>query len=89
MGKTIPNYDMTQSEDGTTVTMTFNIEEKSSAKDIDLDFSDTTVILNSKNYEFTYNFKAKSGFCVDPTSVKAKFNKAKKTLSLTFTKQVV
>ena len=36
--------------------MTFNVEEESSAKDIDLDFSDTTVILNSKNYEFAYNF---------------------------------
>ena len=88
MGKTIPNYEMTQGEDGSTVTMTFNVEEESSAKDIDLHFSDTTVILNSKNYEFTYNFQAKNGYCVDPSSVKAKFNKPKKTLSLTFTKKV-
>jgi hypothetical protein len=66
--------------------MTLNVEEESSAKDIDLDFSDTTVILNSKNYEFTYNFQNKHGYLVDPGSVKAKFNKSKKTLSLTFTK---
>ena len=69
MGKTIPNYEMTQSEDGATVTMTFNVEEESTAKDIDLDFSDTTVILNSKNYEFTYNFQSKNGYLVDPGSV--------------------
>ena len=88
IGKTIPNYEMTQSEDGKTVIMTFNVEEESSAKDIDLDFSETTVILNSKNYEFTYNFQAKNGYCVDPDSVNAKFNKVKKTLALTFTKKM-
>jgi len=86
MGKTIPNYEM--AEDGTTVTMTFNVEEESSAKDIDLDFSETAIILNSKNYEFSYNFKAKGGYLVDPDSVKAKFSKAKKSLALTFTKKV-
>jgi hypothetical protein len=86
MGKTIPNYEMT--EDGTTVTMTFNVEEESSAKDIDLDFSETAIILNSKNYEFSYNFKAKGAYLVDPDSVKAKFSKAKKTLALIFTKKV-
>lgn len=73
MGKTIPNYDI--KDEGETVTMTLNVEEESSAKDIDLDFSDTTLLLNSKNYELTYNFKNKNGFLVDPNSVKAKFNK--------------
>jgi hypothetical protein len=68
--------------------MTFNVEEESAAKDIDLDFSDTTVLLNSKNYEFSYNFKVKNGFFIDPTSVKAKFSKVKRTLALTFTKKV-
>jgi hypothetical protein len=88
MGKTIPNYELTQSEDGTTVTMVLNVEEELSAKDIDLDFSETTLLLNSKNYELTYNFKVKGGYCVDPESVKAKFNKSKKSLSLTFTKKI-
>ena len=55
MGKTIPNYEMSQGE-GNTITITFNVEEEESAKNIDLDFSETTLILNSKNYEFTYNF---------------------------------
>jgi hypothetical protein len=41
------------------VTMTLNVEEESSAKDIDLDFSETILLLNSKNYELTYNFKIK------------------------------
>jgi hypothetical protein len=69
------------------VTMTLNVEEESSAKDIDLDFSETILLLNSKNYELTYNFKIKQGFSVDPESVKAKFNKKNKTLALTFTKK--
>ena len=86
MGKTIPNYDI--KDEGETVTMTLNVEEESSAKDIDLDFSDTTLLLNSKNYELTYNFKNKNGFLVDPNSVKAKFNKKQKNLALTFTKVV-
>ena len=73
MGKTIPNYEI--KDEGETVTMTLNVEEESSAKDIDLDFSDTTLLLNSKNYELTYNFKIKNGFLVEPNSVKAKFNK--------------
>jgi hypothetical protein len=86
MGKTIPNYEL--KDEGETVTMTLNVEEESSAKDIDLDFSDTTLLLNSKNYELTYNFKVKNGFLVDPNSVKAKFNKKQRSLALTFTKVV-
>lgn len=73
MGKTIPNY--TLKDEGETVTMTLNVEEESSAKDIDLDFSETTLLLNSKNYELTYNFQKKQGFCVEPDSVIAKFSK--------------
>ncbi len=84
MSKTIPNFDIV--DEGQTVTMTLNVEEESSAKDIDLDFSETLLLLNSKNYELKYDFQAKGGYKVDPESVKAKFNKTKKTLSLTFTK---
>jgi|LauGreDrversion4_2_1035121.scaffolds.fasta_scaffold34011_3 hypothetical protein len=84
MSKTIPNFDL--KDDGSTFTMTFNVEEESSAKDIELDISDTQLKLNSANYEFKYDFKAKLGFSVDPESVKAKFNKTKRTLALTFTK---
>lgn len=86
MGKTIPNYEI--KDDGETVTMILNVEEESSAKEIDLDFSDTTLLLNSKNYELTYNFQNKNGFKVDPNSVQAKFNKKQKSLALTFTKVV-
>ena len=39
IGKTIPNFDIV--EDELTVTMTLNVEEDSSAKDIDLEFSET------------------------------------------------
>ena len=86
MSKTIPNFDL--KDDGATVTMTFNVEEEQSAKDIELDISDTQLKLNSSNYEFKYDFKAKLGITVDPEDVKAKFSKVKKTLALTFTKQV-
>lgn len=37
MGKTIPNYEI--KDEGETVTMTLNVEEENSAKEIDLDFS--------------------------------------------------
>ena len=86
MSKTIPNFDL--KDDGATVTMTFNVEEEQSAKDIELDISDTQLKLNSSNYEFKYDFKAKLGITVDPEDVKAKFSKVKKTLALTFTKQL-
>ena len=72
-----------------TVTMTFNVEEEQSAKDIDLDISEEKLQLNSQHYEFKYDFKAKGGYRVDPETVKAKFNKAKKTLALTFTKKKI
>jgi PIH1 CS-like domain len=84
MSKTIPNFEIT--DEGQTVTMTLNVEEETSAKDIDLDFSETILLLNSKNYELKYNFQTKGGYSVDPSSVKAKFNKNKRTLALTFTK---
>ena len=66
--------------------MTFNVEEESSAKDIDLDISETQIKLNSEHYEFKYDFKAKAGYSVNPETVEAKFNKGKRTLALTFTK---
>lgn len=84
MSKTIPNFEL--KDEGATLTMTFNVEEEASAKDIELDISATQLKLNSANYEFKYDFKAKLGFEVDPEDVKAKFNKGKRTLALTFTK---
>jgi hypothetical protein len=86
LSKTIPNYEM--KEEGGKVTMTFNVEEESSAKDIELDISETVLKLNSQNYEFKFDFKAKKGFSIDPEQVHAKFNKTKKTLALTFTKKI-
>jgi len=84
MSKTIPNFELRDEEGG--FTMTFNVEEEASAKDIELDISGTQLKLNSANYEFRYDFKAKLGFEVDPEDVKAKFNKTKRTLALTFKK---
>lgn len=68
--------------------MTFSVEEEESAKAIELDIHDTELKLNSPNYEFKYNFKLKLQCLVDPDTVKAKFNKPKRTLALTFTKKV-
>ena len=84
IGKTIPNFDLV--EDAQSLTMTFNVEEELSAKDIDLDISETELKLNSKNYEFKYDFIAKGGYRVDAESVRAKFNKGKRTLALTINK---
>lgn len=85
VGKTIPNF--TLQEEGQTLTMILNVEDEASAKDIDLDFSETELKLNSANYELKYDFVKKKGFKVEPESVQAKFNKAKKTLTLVFQKK--
>lgn len=66
--------------------MILNVEEENSAKDIDLDISESMLKLSSKNYELNYDFKAKGGYLVQPDQVEAKFSKLKKTLTLTFVK---
>eukprot|EP00347_Sterkiella_histriomuscorum_P009421 403341278 len=75
IGKTIPNSTWEETE--SQVTIIFNVEEEISARDIDVDVSENEITLNSKNYEYKSQFK---GYSVDPASVKAKFNKSKKTL---------
>ena len=61
----------------------FEVPEESSAKDIDIDVSEDTIKLNSENYEFVKKF---SDFMLDDESVKAKFSKKAKTLTLTIDK---
>lgn len=48
-GKTTPTFDLI--DNGLTVTMTLNVENESSAKDIDLDISETLLKLTSQFYE--------------------------------------
>ena len=64
IGKTIPNFDLV--DNGATVTMTLNVEEESSAKDIDLDISETQLKLTSQFYELKYDFKLKGGYNIEP-----------------------
>jgi len=54
--------------------------KESSAADIDLEVTETEVQLSSKNYKMTHTFAQK----IDADSVKAKFSKKAKTLTLTF-----
>lgn len=64
------------------VELVITVEKESSAKEIDLDISEKELKLQSTNYELHYKFKSS----VDPESVAAKFNKTKKTLTLTINK---
>jgi hypothetical protein len=87
MSKTIPNFELVDSEGSDTFTMIFNVEEEESAKTIELDINESEMKLNSPNYEFKYSFKTKQGYLIDSENVKAKFSKAKRTLALTFNKK--
>jgi hypothetical protein len=62
----------------------FSVAEEKSAKDIDLDISESEIKLNSSNYELSEKFK---NFKVDEESVKAKFSKKNGTLTLTLDKK--
>jgi hypothetical protein len=73
----------TVSKDGKHLILVIYVEKESSAKDIDLDISETALKLESANYELKYKFKLLK---VDPDSVGAKFSKIKKTLTLTINK---
>ena len=83
-----PNFDMKhlEGEDGSagSVQFTFQVSEESSAKDIEIDVSETELKLSSANYELHERFK---DFSVDESTVKAKFSKKKGTLTLTIQKQ--
>jgi hypothetical protein len=56
------------------------VMKESSAADIDLEVTETELKLSSKNYMLTHTFDQK----IDADSVKAKFSKKAKTLTLTF-----
>ena len=66
------------------VEFVFSVAEEKSAKDIDLDISESEIKLNSSNYELSEKFK---NFKVDEESVKAKFSKKNGTLTLTLDKK--
>jgi hypothetical protein len=76
--KDVPN--VTESVQDDKLVLTILTEKEGSAKDIDLDVSESELKLKSEHYALSYRFKRK----VDPDSVTAKFSKAKKTLTLTF-----
>lgn len=62
----------------------FHVQEESSAKDIEVDVSQSELKLSSAHYEFDEKFK---GFEVDESTVRAKFSKKKGTLTLTINKK--
>ena len=62
----------------------FSVAEEKSAKDIDLDISESEIKLNSSNYELCEKFK---NFKVNEESVKAKLSKKNGTLTLTLDKK--
>ena len=61
----------------------FEVPEESSAKDIEIDIKEDELKLNSDNYEFNKKF---TDFLLDDDSVRAKFSKKEKTLTLTIDK---
>lgn len=83
-----PNHEVQHlpaDEDGIeSIQYVFQVQEESSAKDIEIDVSEQELKLSSDNYEFDEKFK---GFTVDETSVRAKFSKKKGTLTLTIQKK--
>ena len=76
--KDVPN--VTESVEEDKLVLTILVEKEVSAKDIDLDVSESELKIKSEHYALSYRFKRR----VDPDSVNAKFSKAKKTLTLTF-----
>lgn len=61
----------------------FELPDESSAKNIDLDVSSDQIKLNSKNYEFDKKF---TDIMLNEDSIKCKFSKKNKTLTLTVDK---
>lgn len=80
-----PNFTLTHiEEDGVKkIQYVFQVPEESSAKDIEMDIKEDEIKLNSDNYEFNKKF---TDFLVDEDSIKAKFSKKAKTLTLTIDK---
>ena len=76
--KDVPN--VTESVEEDKLVLSILVEKEVSAKDIDLDVSESELKIKSEHYALSYRFKRR----VDPDSVNAKFSKAKKTLTLTF-----
>ena len=83
--KYTPNHKISfVNEDGVDkVKIVFDVPEESSAKDIDIDVSTDQIKLNSENYEFDKTFKE---YSFDESTVKCKFSKKNKTLTLTIDK---
>ena len=80
-----PNFTLTHIvEDGRQkIQYVFQVPEESSAKDIEIDVKEDEIKLNSDNYEFNKKF---TDFMLDDDSIKAKFSKKAKTLTLTVDK---
>lgn len=83
--KYTPNHKISfVNEDGVDkVKIVFDVPEETSAKDIDIDVSTDQIKLNSKNYEFDKMFKE---YSLDESTVRCKFSKKNKTLTLTIDK---
>jgi HSP20 family molecular chaperone IbpA len=74
-----PVFTVKFNEDRSQMVIVLEVGEESSAAAIDLDVSETTLKLESKHYELKEKLQEK----VDPDSIRAKFSKTKKTLTLT------
>jgi len=74
-----PVFTVTFDDERTKMIIVLEVEMEDSAKNFDLDVSKTHLMLISEHYEMNVKLEAD----VDPDSIKAKFSKAKKTLTLT------
>lgn len=83
--KYTPNFTVNHiEEDGhQKIQYVFEVPEETSAKDIEIDVKEDEIRLNSANYEFSKKFK---DFMLDDESIRAKFSKKAKTLTLTVDK---
>lgn len=83
--KYTPNHTVNHiEEDGVKkIQYVFEVPEESSAKDIEIDVKEDEIKLNSENYEFNKKF---TDFMLDDDSIRAKFSKKAKTLTLTVDK---
>ncbi len=69
--------------EGNKVQLVLAVEFEDSAKQIDIDVNSEVLKLESPNYELKHTF---GDYKVDPDSVRCRFSKAKKTLTLTLDK---
>ena len=74
-----PSFTVNLNQESSQMVIVIEVQMEESAANIDLDVSETHLKLKSEHYELNEKLQAR----VDPDSIKAKFKKALKTLTLT------